>query len=174
MKRFFYAVVITISIVLPTKAQDVVAADEGVSGNIGAGVGLEYGGLGIRVSGPVTKHFSLLGGVGYNFLDIGVTGGVSYEPFLKGNLRPEIIALVGANAVITDHGDLHPRFSRTYYGPSVGAGVHYYLGANDNFINIKAIFPFTTTHYQDAIDEGNDVKTIPFYVSVGFHIDLGR
>lgn len=174
MKTFLYAVVITISIVLPAKAQDVVAADEGVSGNIGAGAGLEYGGLGVRLSGAVAKHFSLFGGVGYNFRDIGVTGGVSYEPLLKGNLRPEIIGMLGANAVITDSDNIHPRFQRTYYGPSLGAGVHYYIGANDNFINIKAIFPFTATEYQDAVDDGTNVKTIPFYVSVGFHIDLGK
>jgi hypothetical protein len=173
MNKFFCVFVITLSFVLTAKGQEVVS-DDGVEGSVGAGAGLEYGGLGVRLSGPISKHISLLGGVGYNFLDIAITGGVSYEPILKGKIRPEIIVMYGANAVITESEALHPRFARTYYGPSAGAGVHYYIGTNDNFFNIKATFPFTSTEYNDAIDEDTDAKTIPFYVSVGFHVAIGR
>ncbi|RAW01642.1 hypothetical protein [Pseudochryseolinea flava] len=172
MSRLFYAVVLTISIVLPAKAQEVVG-DDRVSGNVGAGIGLEYGGIGIRVSGPIAKHFALFGGVGHNTLDIALAGGLSYEPLLKGTIRPEVIAMVGANNVVTDAGDFHPRYERTYYGASVGAGIHYYVGSNDNFINIKAVYPIATFHYKEVMDDAVGVKSIPFYFSVGFHLDLG-
>jgi hypothetical protein len=173
MNKFFCTVVVAISFVLPAKSQEVVSTD-GVEGSIGVGAGLEYGGLGVRFSGPVSKHFALFAGTGYNFLDIALTGGVSYEPILEGTIRPEVVVMYGANAVITDSELLHPRFGRTYYGPSVGAGIHYHIGTNDNFVNLKAIFPFTSSEYQDALDEDSNAKTIPFYVSVGFHMAIGR
>ena len=171
--KLIFVVLLLFSIVVSGTAQDEIVPS--VDSNIGFGVGLDYGGLGSRISIGLYKHLSVLTGVGYNWRDIGFNVGLQYQVLTTGRLRPNVMATYGYNGVLKKTGN-HPRFDRTYYGPSVGGSLEIH-GKNDygNFINVGVMLPFRSQEYRDAVDhaKADFNKPLPVVFSVGYHFAIG-
>jgi hypothetical protein len=186
--KIVYAALVLFSIVTTSFAQDITTTEE-ADASIGFGFGLDYGGTGVRFTVPVkTNLVKLVAGVGvvgflintgdgFSFApdDFGFNGGVVIQPISKGLIRPNIVALYGYNGKLKNTGN-HPRFDRTYYGPSIGASVEIHSPSfNGNFINVGAMMAIHSKSYQDAVDGAGDdfKKPSPVFISIGYHLVLG-
>ena len=91
----------------------------------GAGLGYEYGGIGLQFSYAPIPNFS-------GFIGLGVNGGIGYNigaawhiipKTTDHRLRPYLEAMYGYNLVEIVIGDYY--HINQYYGPSVGAGIEF-------------------------------------------------
>ena len=173
-------IVVVAAISTRVHAQDIVMGDEIIlDESLGFGLGLDYGGVGAKFMAPVAKNVSVMAGVGYNFNDIGFNAGVTYYPLppsLEKTIRPMIVGMYGYNAVILTDSRKEPAsiFNKTYYGPSLGAGVEYHPKSSDgNFFSIEVLFPFRPKKFDEKLDEaealGVNTMVYPVYISIGYH-----
>ncbi|HYG20002.1 MAG TPA: hypothetical protein VD816_13785 [Ohtaekwangia sp.] len=159
---------------IPTFAQDVDADDmpEAVpNGSIGIGLGLDYGGIGLKVNVPFTPRMAFLFGGGYNLNGIGLNGGFAIHlapPDAK--VQPALIGLYGYNAVIIVEGS--STFNKTYYGPSFGFALEFH--GKKNFFNAGLLIPIRPASFNDDMDrlKSNGVhfgSVSPVAISLGYH-----
>lgn len=151
-----------------------VAQDDTSKGNFGIGLGLDYGGIGGKVTVLPSQKVGLFAGLGYNIVGVGfnVGGLVRFSPDKK--VCPYITAMYGYNAVIKITGDIEKE--ETYYGPSAGFGLEFH-GRNNpsNFWNVELLIPFRSSDYHNDLDdlqanpyiEMNDPW--PIAICVGYH-----
>ena len=140
----------------------------------GIGTGLDYGGLGVKIEGIPTPYLGIFGGVGYNFRGLGLNGGLSFKALPSKKLSPTIQAMYGYNAVIVVK-EL-PEYSKTYYGPSVGAGLEWKLGRKPNKLSFAIYYPIRSDQYHKDIDDlkANPMikfenEPLPITFSIGFN-----
>jgi len=142
--------------------------------NVGGGFGLDYGGIGIRVSYNPIAYFGVYGGAGFNFLTLGYNAGAQIRIAGKRRLTPFLTGMYGYNGVLLVLNN--SSYSETFYGPTFGAGTEIRLGRKSNFINVELLFPI----HPDLYDRVNELKNIgvvvteplPFAISVGFHFSI--
>lgn len=126
MKKIFILLLV-ICIFISVKAQDSLSTSQAApieKVNFGLGLGLDYGGLGLNLTGYITDNFGLFAGLGYNFVDAGFNGGLKYRFLPKGSAsqtRPYILGMYGYNAVVKviDAESLN----KIFYGPTFGFGI---------------------------------------------------
>jgi hypothetical protein len=179
MKRTIVVLMILVSAFPFTARSQDISSEIILDESIGFGLGLDYGGIGAKFMAPVAKNISIMAGVGYNLNDVGFNAGVTYYPLtpsLEKIIRPVVIGMYGYNAVILTDSRSSPLsiYNKTYYGPSVGAGVEYHPKSSDgNFFSFEVLFPFRPKKFNDKIDEmdarGVNATVYPVYVSVGYH-----
>ncbi|EPR68247.1 hypothetical protein ADICYQ_2717 [Cyclobacterium qasimii M12-11B] len=119
--------------------------------NVGIGVGLPYGGIGLRMGTNVAKGVNLFGGVGYQIADIGYNLGIIKDFESKGMAQFYLSGMVGTNAAIKIDG--LPQSSKTYFGPSLGTGIK--LNSNrkeGNFWDMGIIIPIRSSVYKSDLN----------------------
>lgn len=145
--------------------------------NFGLGYGLDYGGLGIRFAALPIQHIALFAGLGYNFDRLGFNGGLSFQILPDNRVCPVVLAMYGYNGTVIVRGATATDLNKTYYGPSVGAGVHFRDKKRLNFINVEILVPFRSQEFKDYHDnlksnplirDVND--TFPITFAVGYHL----
>jgi len=143
----------------------------------GIGTGIDYGGIGLKAEIVPFPYLGIFAGAGFNFQGVGVNGGLSFKalPFKK--LSPTIQAMYGYNAVIVVKGATE--YNKTYYGPSVGAGLDWTVGRNSNKLFFGVYYPFRSDDYEKDLEELKDNPAInfeneplPVTISFGFNFGL--
>lgn len=142
----------------------------------GPGIGLDYGGLGLKFEYIVVKNLGLFGGAGYNFSGLGVNGGISCKILPDKKSTPMLMAMYGYNAVINVGSSFGSRSSETYYGFSTGIGYEFFVGRLNNKLSLALLIPFRSTDFKNQYNALRDAgytfspDVLPVLVSVGFNI----
>lgn len=148
----------------------------------GIGLGLDYGGIGFKIEYLPVKQMGLFGGVGYNFDQLGVNGGISFKIFPNSMVSPFVMGMYGYNAVIIlkidNGGGVYSR--ETYYGPSAGAGLEFKTKGKGNKLCLAVIVPFRGTDFEDDYNSFqqsgflfNKTKS-PVLFSIGYNWSSGN
>jgi|TARA_R110002096_G_scaffold133252_4_gene284121 hypothetical protein len=119
--------------------------------NFGIGFGLPYGGVGLHIGTNVAKGLNLFGGVGYQIADIGYNLGITKGFESKSMAQFYLSGMIGTNAAIKIDG--LPQSSKTYFGPSLGAGIKLNSHRKEgNFWDMGIIVPVRSSAYQNDLD----------------------
>lgn len=144
---------------------------------MGIGLGMDYGGLGVRGEILPIPYLGIFAGVGYNFNGLGANGGLSFKalPFKK--LSPVIQAMYGYNAVIVVEGAA--KYNKTYYGPTVGAGLDWKVGRRANKLFFSINYPIRSQEFYDDLDAIKadpfvkmENEPLPVAVTIGFNFGI--
>lgn len=145
--------------------------------NIGIGVGLDYGGIGMRYTFMATPQLGLFGSLGYILVGPGFNVGLNYKFLTDKRVMPVIGAMYGYNAAIKVEGA--SEFNEIYYGPSISLGVEVRARKNEsNFWNFELVVPFRSGKYQDDMDALQNNSSIviseplPIAFSIGYHFGI--
>jgi len=141
---------------------------------MGIGTGLDYGGIGLKGEIVTFPYLGIFAGLGYNFQGLGANGGLSFKALPFKRVSPTVQAMYGYNAVITVKGA--SEYNKTYYGASVGAGLDFKLGRNDNKLYFAIYYPFRAGEFYDDMDELKanpsitfESEPLPVTFSIGFN-----
>ena len=147
--------------------------------NIGLGIGLDYGGIGAKITGALSQNLGLFGGFGYNLAGIGFNGGLVVNLSPKTKVQPVLLGMYGYNAVILLKSGTAVVKRDTYYGPSFGFGLQFHgRNENGNFFNIELLFPVRNSDYEDDIHALKSQSNIslkeppPVAISLGYHFGI--
>lgn len=144
----------------------------------GLGAGLDYGGLGIRGELQPQQNIGIFVGAGYNFADPAYNVGASFKLPTRGSVQPVLTAMYGYNAVLKIKYGSSVADAKTYYGPSVGAGVEIFDHHKKNKWLLEILAPFRSrafhNHYQALKDAGftfsPDILPVTFTVGYNFSV----
>jgi hypothetical protein len=125
--------------------------------HLGIGAGLDYGGLGAKVEYLPVKYLGVFGGVGYNFLSLGINAGIQGRPLPDAKVQPIALLMYGYNGVINIKG--YGGTTKTYYGLSAGLGGELKVGRRHNRLYIAVLYPFRSKEFKDDYDE---IKRAPY------------
>lgn len=148
--------------------------------NIGFGLGLDYGGVGVRATVLSFSRVDVFGGLGYNLAGLGWNTGLAYR-FDNGENKvvPFANAMYGYNAVIfVENIGYGNAFKEIYLGPTVGGGIELHMSNRKNYFNFELLIPFRDDQYQKDLDDLKslgvtfEAEPLPIGISVGFHIGL--
>jgi len=141
----------------------------------GVGIGLDFGGIGGRLTFAPVKNLALFGAIGYNFNGPGYNGGLIVRILPDAKVCPFISVMYGYNAVIVVDG--WDEMNKTYYGASVGTGIDLRM-RNGNYWSFEMIIPARSQEYKDAVNflENNPnismSEGFPILISVGYNFRL--
>ncbi len=130
----------------------------------GIGIGLDYGGIGAKLTINPLSPVSIFGGLGYNFDAIGFNGGLelNFSPQAKKGTG-FLSAMYGYNAVLLQpSGSSRP--AETFFGPSFGLGAKMRSVTGENFFIIQLIYPI-----RDQVFMNQAEKPWPILFSLGYH-----
>ncbi|MEJ1241207.1 hypothetical protein WBG78_23870 [Chryseolinea sp. T2] len=142
--------------------------------NIGLGVGMDYGGLGGRVTYLPIERLGLFACAGYNLNGVGYNAGAQFL-FPKNRHAFYLTAMYGYNAVLVMTGDSND--GGIYYGVTAGVGYLFKIGSRGNFWNFELLVPFRNSNFYDDYDALNSMGTnmsaaLPVGFSVGYHFSV--
>ena len=145
--------------------------------NFGVGLGLDYGGIGVKISGYPVKHFGLFGGAGYNLVKVGYNLGAIGRILPGKRVCPYVTGMYGSNAVIVVQNASN--FNKVYYGPTLGGGIELHFGSGQNFMNFGLLIPIRPQEFYDDWDRIKALPNVtdatdplPVGISVGYHFKL--
>jgi len=163
----------------PTSSEKTIS--EYSSSSIGLGLGLDYGGIGVKLSLMPSQGFALFGSLGYNIVGAGYNVGATVKLAPAKRVCPTLTGMYGYNALIIVKDDYNnSRYEKTYYGPSFGVGVEFHNRyKNTNFFNLELLIPIRSSKYHDTLDDlknaGADITGgLPFTVSLGYHFGFRK
>lgn len=151
--------------------------------NIGFGIGIDYGGVGVRASVLSFERVDVFAGLGYNLVGLGWNAGLAYRFDNDENrVVPYANAMYGYNAVIvvetTGGFGGNTVFEETYYGPSVGGGIELHMNKRKNYFNFELLYPIRDPQYDKDLDMLKasgvqfEFEPLPISISIGYHIGL--
>lgn len=165
--RTLTALIMCIWIFGCTYAQDGSAANSDFF--FGAGLGLDHGGLGVRIDGKVTETVGIFAGAGYNLATVGWNAGLLYRQRTQSQRRPYVTAMYGYNMVIlTTYPGRQSGTGTNYYGPSFGGGVEFWSKERTRFIHVGLLFPVRSSDALLAL-RWSSTEPWPILLSAGFH-----
>ena len=144
----------------------------------GFGLGLDYGGIGLKAEFLPVKSIGIFAGAGANFDKIGYNAGLSWKVLPNKKSTPHVMAMYGYNAVlkVKSPSSNNAIFSKTYYGPSIGTGYDINVGKKKNKISLAVIVPFRDDAYEAKYNEYKALGFTfkqgiqPVLVSIGYNI----
>ena len=148
--------------------------EEESKANLGIGIGIPYGGIGARLSFLPVKNLSLFAGGGYNLEGFGYSAGATVRLAPSKRVVPSLVAMYGYNSVIVVQG--LEELNKTYFGPTVGAGMEIHKRNGQNFISIELLVPFRSQEFKDDMDFLRNSPEIeitdpwPVLFSFGYHM----
>ena len=176
MKNFISLLIVLFSLVF----SNVYAQDEPEQSkvNIGLGFGLDYGGIGGRLTVLPHKNFAAFGAVGYNLFELGFNLGIQARLLPDAGICPTIGAMYGYNGVIVVKGA--EQYNKTYYGPSFSFGLEFKSNRNPkNYSNVEILLPIRPSQYKKDFEDlqnnpaiSFESKPLPIGISFGFHFGL--
>jgi len=145
--------------------------------NIGLGIGLDYGGIGGRVTYLPIKVIGVFAALGYALVDVGYNVGAQFRILPDGRLCPTVGFMYGYNGVIKIQNA--STLDKIYYGPSLSAGLEIHFKGKPNYLNIELVVPFRSKEFHDDWDRIKQLPNIsiqadplPIAISVGYHFAL--
>lgn len=143
----------------------------------GLGLGLNYGGIGTRLTIMPTTNFGAFIAVGYNLQKVGVNGGLTYKFLPEKKVNPVIHIMYGYNAVIVVEG--MEQYNKTYYGVTAGGGIELNMRRSGNYWSFELLYSIKSSEYErdyDAIKNNPnidiDFEPLPVTISVGYHFNI--
>lgn len=156
--------------------------DESSTGNLhlGIGIGLDYGGLGGRLTfipGDASKtSVGIFVATGFALNGLGFNAGLNLR-IGQQRLVPTISAMYGYNGVIKVIGA--SQYDKTYYGPSVAIGFENKTrNSDDNHIHLELVIPFRSAAYHNDIKALQNNPSVeisapsPVLISIGYHFKI--
>ncbi len=131
----------------------------------GLGLGLDYGGIGMKLTLGATSGVSMFGALGYNFHKVGYNVGLELNFTPKGKTTGFLSAMYGYNAVLIQPAGSFTS-SETFYGPSFGLGVKSRNKYSEDFFSFQIIYPIRDAEFMNA---PMAEKPWPVLFSVGYH-----
>lgn len=148
---------------------------------LGAGIGLDYGGLGVKFEYAPIPHLAVFAAAGYNIVDMGLNGGVSYKISPAKKVVPTLLAMYGYNAaMLVTSSDNRFVYRNTYYGLTLGGGLDIKIGKRANTLSANLLIPIRNAKFRreyDAFKDAGadfDVPLLPITLSVGFNFSLKK
>ena len=169
-----YIVIFPMLITAMLQAQDI-KKESKQEFDIGLGIGIDYGGIGIRGTIKPIHRLGLFAAAGYNLNSVGFNAGGQWH-FPKNRHSFYLTGMYGYNAVISVSGFINDK--GTYYGFSAGAGYQLISKRHSNFWNFELLVPFRNSNYKndlDAIKElgaSTTTEPIPVAISIGYHFRI--
>jgi hypothetical protein len=145
--------------------------------NLGLGVGLDYGGVGIKIPMISFRPWAqLFGGLGYNGDGAGFNTGILIRSSPKHQISTYFTLMYGYNGVlITESVGGKQRTERTFYGPSFGGGIEFRNREGADFFTFGLLFPVRSEKFDDS---SQLVKTIrrpgEVVLSIGYHFMFNK
>jgi hypothetical protein len=118
---------------------------------LGLGIGMDYGGIGIKAEVLPSKYVSLFGGLGIALIDPAYNVGASLRIFPELRAQPILIAMYGYNAVL--YLKNNSGLSKIYYGATAGVGNEFHFGRKDNKATFAILFPFRSAAFRNRYNE---------------------
>lgn len=144
---------------------------------LGVGLGIDYGGLGGRMTITPIPHVGIFGAVGYNFHKTAYNVGVTYKILPDKRVTPVASIMYGYNAAIVVEGA--KEFDKTYYGPSMGGGIELNMKKSKNYWSFGLTLAFWSKEFRDDLDALRNnpgieftSEPIPVGISVGYHFNI--
>lgn len=136
---------------------------------IGVGMGLDYGGLGLRATFNPIPELGVFAGGGYAFAGIGYNLGVQGYLLPRSQVTPTVGLMYGYNALIRITGA--QASEKLYYGTSLSAGIQVRGKKKKNiFMSMGIIVPFRSSEFFDDYKKRKNLDDpLPVLVSLGFH-----
>lgn len=132
----------------------------------GLGIGLDYGGIGIRMELYPVKYLSTFVGLGLNSAGFGFNTGLSVKFLPDRRATPYLCGMWGYNAVLHYAGGIQP--ATVYHGFTVGAGAEIFVGQRRNKVSLGLLFPFRDQEFKDRAS-----LVSPVGLSAGFCFAIG-
>jgi hypothetical protein len=144
---------------------------------IGAGLGMDYGGIGLHTAVFPVRYVGVFGGFGYALAGAGYNAGVK----IRGNFRkdpgrtsPYLVAMYGYTAAIRNEGAVGDRM---FYGYSLGLGVDIFNRSGKGYWSLAFIYPFRSDEVYDYITYMQQYKGMsypgmiaPVTISIGYKL----
>ena len=139
---------------------------------IGAGVGLDYGGIiGGKIEYLPEKHLGLFVGLGSNLYSLGWNLGASYKILPDMKISPNLMAFYGCNAILRVEGI--QTYNVTSNGFTIGGNLDIKVNSKGDKLSIGLFFPFRSDYFNDYynrpdIEIKREITSI--VISVGFNL----
>ncbi len=168
-----YLIVFLLFITLPLQAQDLTSPSKNQV-DIGIGIGMDYGGIGIRGTYLPINKLGLFASAGYNLNGLGFNAGAQWL-FPKRRHAFFLTGMYGYNAVMVLTEVIEDK--ATYYGVSIGGGYQLHVGNKGNYWNWELLIPIRNSNFHDDYDTLQKIGAkpgdfLPVTFSVGFHFKL--
>ncbi len=146
---------------------------------LGIGLGLDYGGFGIKFEYIPVKHFALFGGAGYNLASISGNAGVAYKILPDKKLCPNILMMYGYNGVFKGEDSYAAKYDMTSYGFTLGVSLDILSVGKGNKFTVALLVPFRSKKFMDNYDAAKNDSNLeikqallPVAFSLGYNFKL--
>jgi hypothetical protein len=144
----------------------------------GIGAGFDYGGIGFKIEFLPVKNIGFFAGGGYNLIELGYNGGLSWKINPKKSWTPTLVAMYGYNAVLIAKSSFGiNEFKKTYYGFTAGCGFDFKVGKKNNKVSLTLFVPFRSSAFRDKYDYyksfSYDFKPDIFPVTLSMGMNIG-
>jgi hypothetical protein len=174
MKKFIFILFLIVPAMRAYPQDSIAISPSSSKFSLGAGIGLDYGGYGFRLSASPSESVVIFGDLGYNLLEIGYGAGLDFRLIPKSNVCPYFGVLYGYNAVIKIENANN--LSQSYFGPSLNFGVEFRSKRKPNYLNLELVVPFRSRQFHDDYNElKNNYGVVfknslyPVAFSIGYH-----
>lgn len=146
--------------------------------NLGLGIGLDYGGIGTRITVLPDPSFGVFAAVGYVLNGIGYNMGSSYYFRPTKRLCPYATAMYGYNAITFVEGT--SKYNDRFSGLTFGGGLELRSRKRPgNFWNFELLVPLRSSAYYSQIAAikndpqiSGSSETATGSISIGYHISF--
>jgi hypothetical protein len=145
----------------------------------GFGLGLDYGGLGVKMECIPIKNVGFFIGFGYNFAPIGWNAGFNYRINPGHKVVCKLMAMYGYNGVLQVVENGRNTETEVSYGLTAGIGIDIQLVKKGHIFSIELLVPSRSSKFMNEYDrlkndpnittEGN---LLPIAVSLGYNFKL--
>lgn len=144
--------------------------------SLGFGGGIDYGGLGLNLTGYVNNSVGFFAGAGYAIAGLGYNVGAKfrYVPQGASGFTPYVVAMYGYNAAVAVTNASN--YNKLFYGPSVGIGFEFLRSPQKiGYWSFSLLVPIRSSEVHDYMDYlednlGVDFKNglLPIAFSIGY------
>lgn len=137
--------------------QDGHLSNEAGVASFGLGLGLNYGGIGVKTSYNIMDNMNLFLGLGYQIVDVGYNVGLAYTFASSRRADFYLSGMYGVNAGTKIVG--LDEYDNLFTGPSFGMGIKLNsLKKEGNYWDFGILVPIRASGYDDVLD---DIKSDP-------------
>ena len=141
----------------------------------GPGLGLDYGGIGVRGEIQPHKNIGIFIGGGYNLAEPAFNAGASFKLLTTGRVQPVVMAMYGYNAAVRINYWNGGAYTEDYYGPSVGAGCELYNKNKKNTLALEILVPFRNKKFhQDHPGDDGSSQFLPVTFTIGYNFCISK
>ncbi len=146
--QYFIALLFTLISIKTVNAQADAENSSHQKAYFGFGLGIDYGGFGMRAQFLPAKNIGVFGGFGYNLVDIGYNAGLIIKPLPGKKIQPVLLAMYGYNAALKVNYGFGASFAKSYYGFSAGAGCEI-VNKKNHVWSLELLVPFRNSEFDE-------------------------